>query len=152
MADLETPDDLESIYLARGAEVGEYRPTFTGDIYRFADKHLAMILQHPCALRARVDLHPTLLAAPVSTDDRLRSKWSNAPFSKMPLPKLRAGQDYSADFVALEVIESAVLPDCERIAVLSQSGVKPPHAKVGSPQHEIDSPNSSLLRDDHRTV
>lgn len=123
MAELETPDDPESIYLARDDEVGEHRPTFTGDIYRLQDARLVMVLQHPCALRGRGgNLHPRLLVAPVDRSS-LRSNWANAPYATMPLPKLIAGNDYSADFVNLEVVESQDLVTCERIAVLSQSGV-----------------------------
>lgn len=122
MSELETPDDPESIYLAREEDIGEYRPTFTGDIYRIGGEHLAMILQHPCALRRGVNLHPRLLVAPVSRDS-LRSNWANVPFGKMPLPKLINGQDHSADFISLEIVDSSRLSAYERIAVLSQSGV-----------------------------
>lgn len=122
MPELETPDDPESIYLARLEDVGEHRPTFTGDIYRLGDGRMVMILQHPCALRHGVDLHPRLLVAPVRPDS-LRSNWARAPFGTMPLPKLIDGQDHSADFINLELIDSPTLPTCERIAVLSQSGV-----------------------------
>lgn len=122
MAVLETPDDLESIYLARLDDVGEHRPTFTGDIYRLGDGHLVMVLQHPCALRRGVDLHPRLLVALVGPDS-LRSNWANVPFGKMPLPKLIGGEDHTASFVDLELVESWTLSTCQRIAVLSQSGV-----------------------------
>ncbi|HEX7323289.1 MAG TPA: hypothetical protein VF299_10270 [Mycobacterium sp.] len=83
---------------------------------------MVMVLQHPCALRRGVNLHPKLLAASVAPSI-LRSKWSKAPFSTMPLPKLLDGKDYSADFVDLEVIASRELPAHPRIAVLSQLGV-----------------------------
>lgn len=88
MAELETPDDPESIYLARLDDVGEHRPLFTGDVYRLWDGRRVMILQPPCALRAGVNLHSRLLVAPVSPDTTLRSSWAKAPFAKMPLPKL----------------------------------------------------------------
>jgi hypothetical protein len=68
VSELETPDDQESIYLASEEDVGEYRPTFTGDVYRISREHLVMILQHPCALRRNVDLHPRLLVTPVGPD------------------------------------------------------------------------------------
>jgi hypothetical protein len=122
VSELETPDDPESIYLAREEDVDEYRTTFTGDVYRISGEHLVMILQHPCALRRNVDLHPRLLVAPVSPDS-LRSNWANVPFGKMPLPKLINRQDHSADFISLEIVESSRLSACERIAVLSQPGV-----------------------------
>jgi hypothetical protein len=122
VAELETPDDLESIYLARLDEVAEHRPTFTGDIYQLGEGHLVMALQHPCALRRGVELHPKLLVARVDPDT-LRSDWAKASFSKMPLPKLIDGKNYSADFVNLELVESSTLVACQRIAVLSQSGV-----------------------------
>lgn len=119
--ELETPDDPESIYLAR-EEVGAYRPTFTGDIYRIEAPRLVMVLQHPCALRRGVDLHPKLLVASVAPDN-LRTNWSKASFATMPLPKLLDGKDYSADFIELEVIASRELQAHPRIAVLSQLGV-----------------------------
>jgi hypothetical protein len=122
VAELETPDDPESIYLARLDDVSEHRPAFTGDVYRLEDGRMVMILQHPCALRAGVDLHPRLLVALVSPDT-LRSSWAKAPFAKMPLPKLIEDKDYSADFVALDVMDSAILVASERVAVFTQSGV-----------------------------
>ncbi len=122
MAELETPDDPESIYLARLEDVGEHRPTFTGDVYRLGDGRMVMILQHPCALRAGVNLHSRLLVALVGPDT-LRSSWAKAPFAKMPLPKLIEDKDHSADFVELDVVDSATLVASERVAVLSQSGV-----------------------------
>jgi hypothetical protein len=122
VAELETPDDPESVYLARSDEVGEHRPTFTSDVYRLEDDRLVMILQHPCALRSGPDLHPKLLVAVVDLDT-LRSNWAKAPFAKMPLPKLVDGNDYSADFVDLDTVESALLVACDRVAVLSHFGV-----------------------------
>jgi hypothetical protein len=122
VTELETPDDPESIYLARLDDVAEHRPTFTGDIYRLGDGHMVMILQHPCALRRGVDLHPCLLVAPARPSS-LRSNWAKAPFGMMPLPKLIDGTDHSADFINLELVNSPTLSTCERIAVLSQSGV-----------------------------
>ncbi|MGQ9352453.1 hypothetical protein [Mycolicibacterium gilvum] len=124
MAELETPGDLESIYLARGDEVGAYRPTFTGDIYRIDSGHLVMVLQHPCALRRGVDLHPRVLVATVTpvSNGRLPSKWTGS-YKIMPLPKLIGNTDHSASFVDLELLESATIPDIERVAVLSQVGV-----------------------------
>jgi hypothetical protein len=60
VAKLETPDDPESIYLARGDEVGTHRPTFTGDIYRTDAGHIVMVLQHP--VRCGVELTCTLVS------------------------------------------------------------------------------------------
>ncbi|MDG4666062.1 hypothetical protein [Mycobacterium sp. 236(2023)] len=122
MAELETPDELESIYLARFDEVSEHRPLFTGDVYRMSDGHLVMVLQHPCALRRGVDLYPKTLVAPVQPDT-LRSDWAKAAYTKMPLPRLIDGKDHSADFVTPELPDSPTLVASERIAVMSQSGV-----------------------------
>lgn len=122
MAELETPDEPESIYLARFDEVSEYRPLFTGDVYRLSDQELAMVLQHPCALRRGIQLLPKLPVASVAPDS-LRSDWAKAPYTKMPLPKLIDGKDYSADFINLELPDSSTLLACERIAVMSQLGV-----------------------------
>jgi hypothetical protein len=122
VAELETPDKPESIYLARLDDVGEHRPTFTGDIYQLGDGHLVMVLQHPCALRRGVQLHLKLLVAPVAPGS-IRSNWANAPIATMPLPKLIDGKDHWADFVDLELPDSSTLSTCKRIAALSQSGV-----------------------------
>jgi hypothetical protein len=122
MTELETPDEPESIYLARLDEVGAYRPLFTGDVYRMSDGHLVMVLQHPCALRRGVELLPKMLVASVEPDS-LRSNWAKAAYTKMPLPKLIDGKDHSADFISLELPESSTLAACDRIAVMSQSGV-----------------------------
>lgn len=119
---LETPDDLESIYLARGEEVEQLRPMFTGDIYRLADGALRMVLQHPCALRRGPLLHPKLLVAAVYKETGLRSKWDKFAYSKMPLPKLTNAEHYAADFDDLDLSESAVLLSSNRIANLSLPG------------------------------
>jgi hypothetical protein len=120
--ELETPDDPESIYLARADDVSEHRPVFTGDIYRLGDGRLVMVLQHPCALRSGVELNPKLLMAVVNPDT-LRSKWEKFTYKKMPLPRLIDDGDHSADFVNLDLIESSTLPSCERVAIMSQLGV-----------------------------
>lgn len=122
MTKLETPDDPESIYLARTDDVNEHRPTFTGDVYRLEDSRLLMVLQHPCALRSGVDLNPKLLMA-VAGPDRLRSDWANVSYKKMPLPLLADSTDHSAHFADLDLVDSTVLPASERIAVMSQRGV-----------------------------
>lgn len=123
MSELETPDDPESLYLARGEEVTEHRPTFTGDVYDRSG-NLVMVLQHPCALRSRgVDLQPRILVATVApATNPLPRKWAGS-YKIMPLPQLADGNDYTANFVDLDLFDSAAIPDASRIAILSQLGV-----------------------------
>ncbi|MCZ0915276.1 hypothetical protein GR168_22055 [Gordonia sp. JH63] len=119
---LETPETDDALYMARGSDVEELRPAFTGDIYQYGDG-LLMLVQHPCALRRGAVLHEHLLAVEVrSTSTKPRSSWENHTVSEMPLPGLQDGHSI-ADFLGVQVVKSDALTDVPRMAVLSERGV-----------------------------
>ncbi|MGW4339033.1 hypothetical protein ACWEK5_40470 [Rhodococcus koreensis] len=119
---LETPDSADSLYMARGEDVDELRPPFTGDIYA-SDEETLMLVQHPCALRKGVVLHETLLAVTVrSRTEKPRKEWRKHAVTEMPLPGLREGHAV-ADFLGVTTVKSASLEDRRRLAMLSERGV-----------------------------
>lgn len=126
MADeeLETPKDAESLYAYKGDDAMLERVHFTGDVFD-VDGVLQILVQHPCALRKGMMLHPKLLTAEVREDSvKPRTEWKNHRLSEMPLPSLRDdSRHYVADFDLLSTTPSESLKISARIAVLTQSGV-----------------------------
>lgn len=125
------------IYRARGDEVSETRPVFTGDVY--ADVPLpgstgkvkprvVAVLQHPCSMRKNgVDLVWQVLVAEVSARRELpEGDWATGYFSLMPLPDLRpdvtsSARHQAANFDNLYMVPPEALTS--RIASLSPHGV-----------------------------
>lgn len=118
---LETPDSWDSIYSARGEEIEDARPPFTGDVYD-AEGSLLMLVQHPCALRRGVAMYDRLLVVKVKSSGKPRSNWAAHAFTEMPLPELNE-EHYIGDFTEVDIIESTSLQRSPRLAVLSQLGV-----------------------------
>lgn len=139
--DLEAPCTADNIdwsrlYRARGDEVNQQRPVFTGDVFLNVEVEDAdgattekdvIIVQHPCALRSNgVDLVSRLLVAEVRQHTVIPpAKW--AMYGKiMPLPDLfpdlTSGRRNQAGFFAeLHLVSPKQLEN--RTAVLSQLGV-----------------------------
>lgn len=127
----------DALYRARGGEVSETRPVFTGDV--FAGLQLpgstgkvkardVAVLQHPCSMRTNgVDLARQVLVAEVSNRKELEEKdWSTGHFNLMPLPDLRPEKKSqtrhsAANFDNLYMVSPDVLTS--RIAALSPHGV-----------------------------
>lgn len=137
--DLEAPGTDEapewaSLYRARGDEVVEHRPVFTGDVFAGvgvageAEPKTVMVLQHPCAIRIDgVTLMPKLLVAEVSPAQVLKpSKWVTGNYKQLPLVELRLGESaatYAARFVDHHLVTPDEFAAGTRIACLSQRGV-----------------------------
>lgn len=137
--DLEAPGSDEapewaSLYRARGEEVVEHRPVFTGDVFwdvtiaGEANPKSVIILQHPCAIRVDgVTLMPRLLVAEVAPAQVLMpSKWVTGNYKTLPLVGLRPGElpeTYAAKFIEHHLVARAELGAGTRIACLSQRGV-----------------------------
>lgn len=140
---LEAPTDSDDLYLARGDEVAEERPVFTGDVFvvrslsESAERQglgpgapeAVIVLQHPCALRTNgVDLVHRLLVAEVVPAPLLAPAQWQGSFKVMPLPALapqsgdglghRAGQ-----FNSILVMSPSDLTHYDRMATLSAVGV-----------------------------
>ncbi|MFD6515167.1 hypothetical protein [Rhodococcus sp. NPDC060176] len=126
MADeeLETPKDSESLYAYKGDDATLERAHFTGDVFD-VDGAFQILVQHPCALRRGMTLHPKLLTAQVrEVSEKPRTEWKNHRLTEMPLPGLRDdSKHYVADFDLLSTMPSESLKTSARIAVLSQFGV-----------------------------
>jgi hypothetical protein len=81
-----------SVYRARGDEVVPHRPIFTGDVFfnieiaGEARTKNVIVLQHPCAIRAGVEVLPKLLVAEVNPSGKLApSLWATGSYKQMPL-------------------------------------------------------------------
>lgn len=133
---LETPDDWGALYLARGEDVTDFRPLFTGDIFTGVDvlqpdgtnrTRTVAVLQHPCALRADgVAFVGKLLVAEVKKF-RLVESWDGGT-RFMPLPELFLEEDggkrnQAIAFESLYIVSPEVLRACTRHACLSSIGV-----------------------------
>lgn len=137
MASLDAPSSSAEIYDSRGDEVEIVRPLFQGDVFAgvvlpgISDvARLAMIVSHPCSMRANGQLADFVTVA--SVDGRSSpmplSKWSNSFYRAMPLPDLmpEACNDpfYYVNLNMLGTIRSSALDRTKRIACLSEFGVQ----------------------------
>lgn len=105
---LEAPRSPDELYLARADEVSALRPVMTGDIFSGVSipgvediegdtERLAIILSHPCSMRAGAELsHALQVARVVQRDPIDLSAWSKSHFNLMPLPDLTASVDPDA--------------------------------------------------------
>jgi hypothetical protein len=120
------------MYLARGDEVDSYRPICQGDVFcdveipGVGERSEAMVLSHPCAmragprLRAKVTVVPVLEHSSVALED-----WRTGQFRVMPLPHLEPDGD-RARAAKLEepmTISSELLELECRSAILSDGGI-----------------------------
>ena len=137
--DLEAPGtdaapEWASLYRARGDEIVDHRPVFTGDVFfgvtiagEDQPKNV-MILQHPCAIRIDgITLMRKLLVAEVLPAQVLKpSKWVTGNYKELPLADLQPGGSpatYAAKFVEHELVTPEELQTGVRVACLSQRGV-----------------------------
>jgi len=137
--DLESPGTDEepgwdNLYLYRGDEVVAHRPIFTGDVFAgvtvpgSAEPKMVSILQHPCVIRAGIEMVPRLLVGEVMPFDILRPKlWAKQSPRVMPLVKLipcAEEENYGVMFVEHHVVASSEFTPERRIACLRQWGVR----------------------------
>lgn len=128
---LEAPDTVDELYLARGEEIPQWRPITTGDVFDDVPLTLApegtgsaIVLTHPCSMRVDgVRLADRLLVAPVLPSAEFALGDWKGHYRKMPLPELRDGASYAADFTKIEPVASASLAPAARIAALQPVGV-----------------------------
>lgn len=139
--DLETPFEggvpaWASLYRARGEDVMDLRPVFTGDVFDNVPlydskgvlrKRTVMVVQHPCSMRVDgVNLANKLLVAEVSNRKPLEEDDWLGNYNLMPLPDLRPGVEsgkrhQAASFDKLHMVSSADLT--ERVACLAPVGL-----------------------------
>lgn len=134
--ELETPRDVDEIYLARGREVQPYRPMMTGDVFAGVTipgvddegEGLAIITTHPCSMRREQGrLQEKLTMAKVSAAEEFPLRaWPKMYPKRMPLPELKGEGDshfYLADLEEAGRVRAADLAYERRIACLSDFGV-----------------------------
>lgn len=128
---LETYDDPDLLYIARGEEVNRNRPLFTGDVFQdveiggIPEPGLAIVVAHPCGFRSGTKLHPTILMAPVVQSEQPigASAWTKGYFNRMMLPRLQGEGLWLADFDSLGRAKTPALDGSLRIACLSEVGL-----------------------------
>jgi hypothetical protein len=138
MTDRETPSSADNLYEAR-VDVPLARPIMQGDVFREIvipgvsdEPTLALIIQHPCSMRAGVRLRSRLTVVRVT---QLTSRFQPGDWQGyinfMPLPELTGAgsEDYIADFRDVGSVGSGDLTRDKRIAVLSNYGINILHQR-----------------------
>lgn len=136
----EVPNSSDALYVHRGNDIPLTRPVFQGDVFAGykipgidegpeGDDALIMLIAHPCSMRAGPALRQRLQAVRVGPYELLTdSAWRSGHLRVMPLPDLRASSTGATHFAALfediGVVASADLELSQRIAVLSDLGVR----------------------------
>lgn len=130
---LETWDDPSRLYRARGREVAQHRPLFTGDVLGnvsipgVQDTGRAIVVAHPCSMRGRnAQLLEAVLVAAVEPSDPVPStKWQNGFYDRMPLPQLTGpdGQFNAAHIEQIGRARTDQLATSPRLACLTPFAV-----------------------------
>lgn len=126
-----------ALYRARGDEVSQTRPVFTGDVFTGPllpgptgniKTRTVAIIQHPCSMRTDgVELSWQVLVAEVKSRKEIsEADWASGFFNLMPLPDLSPGEaprtrHRAVDFDNLYTVAPNLLT--RRIACLSPFGV-----------------------------
>lgn len=142
--DLESPysggvPDWDALYRARGDEVSQTRPIFTGDVFTGVQlpgstgsvkPRSVIVLQHPCSMRTNgVDLSWQVLVSEVANRKEINEAgWIGGNYNLMPLPNIRPNvtnqsKHQAANFDNLYAVAPEVLTLPERLASLSAFGV-----------------------------
>lgn len=126
---LETWADPNHLYRARGDEVEPNRPLFTGDVLDdvpipgVQDAGRAIVVAHPCAMRAGPTLAERVLVAAVEPAGATNpNQWASGFFDRMPLPELR-GDFHVAWLDRVGRAATADLLSTTRVACLTPVGV-----------------------------
>jgi len=128
---LSTYGDADELYFARGQDVNNHRPLFTGDVLLSVpipgvqEEGLGIVIAHPCSIRgAQGRLQDRLLVAAVRSHDPVsRKRWTDGFYALSPLPDL-GGHGYCVGH--LDRLGRAATIDAtatERVACLSEVGI-----------------------------
>jgi hypothetical protein len=128
---LDSPASEDEIYLARAGDIDPYRPVCQGDVFAGvqlpgeSSRTCAMVLSHPCAMRAGPRLRVRVTVVPVSEHQAIElAQWTDGHLRVMPLPDLREdGRPHAANLEEPATIASGSLAPEERIASLSHEGI-----------------------------
>lgn len=130
---LNTWEAADRLYLARGDEVSDHRPLFTGDVFDNVpipgvhDDGMAVVVAHPCSMRGReARLEERLLLASVRPHEYVpATRWGSGYYGRMPLPDLLP-KDPTFHAGWLDEVGRATRGDVERatrVACLSPVGI-----------------------------
>lgn len=120
------------MYLARGEEVDPYRPICQGDVFceveipGLEQRSDAMVLSHPCAMRAGPRLRAKVTVVPVDEHPSVTfEQWRTGQFRVLPLPQLDLDGDrtHAAKLEEPTTISSELLELEQRSAILSEGGI-----------------------------
>ena len=127
---LESLPSADDLYLAANeGEVEQCRPILTGDVFSAVgipgidDVGSAMVLTHPCSMRADgVNLAPKLLMALVGPHEDIPLRMWKGHFGLMPLPNL-LGEPHAVYFDQIGLVPTADLAEKTRVACLTPLGI-----------------------------
>jgi hypothetical protein len=128
---LETYMEAADLYLARGGDINDRRPLFTGDLFAevpvpgVPGAGMAIIVAHPCSMRgSEARLRETVLVAAVEPHQPVgRDAWTRGYSDMMPLPEATGSDLYVGRFSRLGMANSEDLSAGRRVACLSVYGV-----------------------------
>ena len=170
--DLESPytggvPDWDALYRARGDEVSQTRPVFTGDVFtglRLSGStgrtkaRSVVVLQHPCSMRTNgVDLAWQVLVAEVTNRKELdEAGWAGGNYNLMPLPGLRPeatnqGKHQAANFDNLYTVSRAACA-ISAVGVAVAVWCEPAAAALGALQFPCRRAHTQLPRADRRVL
>lgn len=132
MSGLDRPRSVDELYLARGDEVEPYRPVITGDVFEGVtipgtdeDLGFAIVLAHPCSMRAGAHLRSHVQMATVRRGPPILLEGWDGNYGVMPLPGLRRPGDLR-DRAVFEVscrVPTSILTPERRVACLDTKGI-----------------------------
>lgn len=133
--ELDAPNTPEAIYRARLGDIEPFRPFLTGDVFENVlipgipdGTGLAILLEHPCAMREGPVLRDRLLMARVEEDPGLPrpSKWpTGGLYDYFFLPRLRNDETRRAAALhEVGCVPTASINREGRIACLSDEGIQ----------------------------
>ena len=124
------PTSDDDLYLCLEADVEPFRPVMQGDVFRVkirgvdVEHEMAMVISHPCNIRAGAALRRALAMIPVVRYRRVPfDEWPSGHFRVFPLPNLLDGAEYAAQFDEIGMVLSERLTPENRVACLSESGI-----------------------------
>lgn len=131
--DLEAPESIDDLYLARGDDVNGCRPYLQGDVFENVaipgvdgPPGLAVITTHPCSMRGKGGLvRERVQCARIGSSNALRfDQWKTSHFRFLPMPELReTDEHFAAEYEMCGRVLTADLATVRRSACLTPLGI-----------------------------
>jgi hypothetical protein len=132
MIELDRPQSVDDIYLARAGDVDHCRPILQGDIFTGVnipgvelEHELVMVVDHPCSMRKGAALETRLQAIAVTSHVAVPlEQWATGHLRYFPLPDLDGpARHYAACLREIGIVASSSLLMHARVACLSEAGI-----------------------------